>query len=252
MAAEGKVAIVTGAGRPWGLGRATALGLARKGMDVVVAEVRDDWGEEAAEAVERETGRGALYVRTDISDRDSVEAMVGQSLERFGRIDALCNVAGITARVRLEELDEATYDRVMNVNLKAIFVTSRAVLPTMKAQGAGHIVNVSSGGALQPLKGLGVYSASKAGVIALSKIMAWEWAPYGVVVIVVAPGMMGNAMGSDEGPGAHERELGARAQPFKVLMTPDDVAEVMVYAATSEGHALTGQTLHANGGGYMV
>jgi NAD(P)-dependent dehydrogenase (short-subunit alcohol dehydrogenase family) len=250
--AEGKVGIVTGAGRPWGLGRATALGLARKGMDIVLAEVRDDWGEEAVENIQRETGRSALYVRTDISDRDSVDVMVGQAVKRFGRIDALCNVAGITARVRLEEMDEETYDRVMNVNLKGIFVTCKAVLPTMKAQGSGRIVNVSSGGALQPLKGLGAYSAAKAGVIALSKIMAWEWAPYGVVVMVVAPGRLGNAMGSDEGPGVQERELGVGAQPFKVLMTPADVAEVMVYAATSEGHAMTGQTLHANGGGYMV
>ena len=252
MNEQSKVAIVTGAARPWGLGRSTAMGLARKGMDIVVADVRDDWGQEAVNAIAAETGRRAIYVRTDVSQRDSVAAMVKRATDEFGRIDVLVNTAAIMVRQRLEEMTDETFDRIIAVNLKGTYLTCQAVVPAMREQRSGRIINVASGGALQPLKGTAAYSATKAGVIIFSKIIAWELGRYGIVVLTVAPGNMVTQMGADEGPPEEDFTTEFRHSPFMRRQHPDEVAEVIVYAATSTSPALAGQTLHANNGVYMV
>ena len=252
MPADNKVAIVTGAARPWGLGRATAMGLARHGFDIVVADVRDHWGAEAEQTIAKETGRRALYVPTDVSKLDSVEALVAKTDEEFGRIDVLCNVAAIMAMERVEEMREETIDRILAVNLKGVMLTCQAVVKIMRRRTSGRIVNLATGGALQPLKGLGAYSASKAGVIIFTKILAWELARYGIVALTVAPGRIVTAMGQDEGPTEEAFTQEVRASPFLRALRPEEVAEVVVYAATAESPALAGQTLHANGGIYMV
>ena len=252
MNEQSKVAIVIGAARPWGLGRSTAMGLANKGMDIVVADVRDDWGKEAVDAIAAETGRRAVYVHTDIAQRDSVEAMVKRATDEFGRIDVLVNSAAIVRNERLENMTDETFDQVMNINLRGTYLTCQAVVPTMRKQMSGRIVNVASGSAVQPLKGLGIYSASKAGVIAFSKVIAWELARYGIVVLTVAPGNMVTQMGADEGPAEEDFTGEFRASPFLRRLHPDEVAEVVVYGATSESPVLAGQLLHANIGTYMV
>lgn len=252
MPSQNKVAIVTGAARPWGLGRSTALGLARMGLDVVVADIRDDWGRDAEQAIQRETGRRALYVKTDVSQRRSVEAMVDRVAKELGRIDALCNVAAVVANERVEQMKDETFDHVMNINLRGTCLTCQAVIPLMRQQMGGRIVNVSSGASVQPLKGLAAYAASKAGVNMFSKVLAWEVARYGIVVTVVAPGRMVTQMGGDTGPAQEEYSQEVRGFPFLRALHPDEVAGVIVYAATNPSHVLTGQTLHANGGAYMV
>lgn len=252
MNEHSKVAIVTGAARPWGLGRSVATMLANKGMDIAVVDIRDDWGEEAAKSITAETGRRAVYVHTDIAQRASVEAMAKRVADEFGRIDVLVNSAAIVRNERLESMTEETFDQVININLRGTYLTCQAVVPTMRQQGSGRIVNVASGSAVQPLKGLGIYSASKAGVVAFSKVIAWELARYGIVVLTVAPGNMVTQMGADEGPTEGDFTDEFRASPFLRRLHPDEVADVIVYGATSASPVLAGQLLHANIGTYMV
>src|SRR5579871_6499111 len=116
MAKSERVAIVTGAARPWGLGRCAATGLAAKGYDVAVVDVRDDWGEEAAAAIRREKETRATYIKTDLRQRTDVEAMVARVLREFGRIDVLANIAAICPSERIEELKEETYEQVFRTN----------------------------------------------------------------------------------------------------------------------------------------
>lgn len=252
MTTARKVAIVTGAARPWGLGRATALMMAQKGYDVAVADIRDDWGAEAVKATKDKGARKAVYVKTDLSKPSSCRAMVDEVVKQFGRVDALCNVAGIVENKRIDDITEAHIDKILGVNLKGVIFTCQAAVQAMRKTGGGTIVNVASGGALQPLKGLSAYSASKAGVIIFSKILAWEVARDNIIVTVVAPGAMLTAMGQEEGPGQDEFERGTRGKPFGRPLNPEEVANVVAYAATIGNPALTGQTLHANGGAYMV
>ena len=252
MASIGPVAIVTGAARPWGLGRAVAMGLAQEGFGLVVADVRDDWGQEAEAAIKKETGQKVLYVPTDVSQRASVHAMMEKTIKEFGRVDVLVNDAGIVVRQRVEEMTDETYDRIMNVNLRGAFLTCQAVVPSMREQGGGRIVNVASGGAFEPLKGLSAYAASKAGMVVFSKVLALETAQYGIVVTTVAPGYMHTGMGGETGPEEEEMKSGGRGQPFGRTLHPQEVAGVVIFAATNPSHILTGQTLHANGGAYMA
>lgn len=252
MSDESKVAIVTGAGRRWGMGYQIALGLAKKGLDIAIADIREDWGKESADAIKAETGRRVIFVRTDVSKRDSVAAMVGAVGKEFERIDALVNDAAIAPRATVDEITDEHYDAVMNINFRGTMLCCQAVLPHMRRLGGGRIVNIASGGALEPLKGIAIYSASKAAVIIFSKILAREVARDNIVVTVVAPGVMHTAMGSESAPTQEEFEMRGKHQPFKRPLYPAEVAEVVVYAATNPSHVLTGQTLHANGGGYMV
>ena len=195
-----QVAIVTGAARPWGMGRATALGLARKGFDIVVADIREDWGGEAVEAIQAETGRRSVFISTDVSKKASAEALMRQTEASLGRIDVLANVAGVMVRERVEAITEEGADRIIAINLRGLMLMCQAVIPAMKRVGGGRIVNVSSGGAFQPLKGTAVYSATKAGVIAFTKVLAWEVAPHNIVATTVAPGVVGTNMGGEDGP----------------------------------------------------
>jgi 3-oxoacyl-[acyl-carrier protein] reductase len=252
MSDENKVAIVTGAGRRWGMGYQIALGLAKEGRDIAVADIREDWGKESADAISRETGRRVIFVKTDVSSRASVAAMVAAVAKEYGRIDALVNDAAISPRATVDEITDEHFDAVMNINFRGTMLCCQAVLPHMRKQGGGRIVNIASGGALEPLKGIAIYSASKAAVIIFSKILAREVARDNIVVTVVAPGVMHTAMGSESAPTQEEFEMRGKHQPFKRPLYPAEVAEVVVYAATNSSHVLTGQTLHANGGGYMV
>ena len=249
---EQRVGIVTGGGRRWGMGWQIALGLANKGLDLAIADIREDWGKEAAESIKAETGRRVIFVQTDVSKRDSVQAMAAKVIAEFGRVDVLVNDAAIDPGQPAEDFTDELFDRIMNVNLRGTALCCQAVIAQMRKQNYGRIVNISSGGAIQPVRGLAIYCASKAGVIAYSKVLAREVARDGIVVTVVAPGVMHTKMGSETGPTEEDFERSGRKQLLKRPLYPSEVAEVVVLAATHPSHVLTGQTLHANGGGYMV
>jgi len=234
------------------MGWQIAMGLANKGLDLAIADIREDWGKEAAESIKAETGRRVIFVKTDVSKRDSVQAMTAKVIAEFGRVDVLVNDAAIDPGQPAEDFTDELFDRIMNVNLRGTALCCQAVIAQMRKQNYGRIVNISSGGAVQPVRGLAIYCASKAGVIAYSKVLAREVARDGIVVTVVAPGVMHTAMGSETAPTQEDFERSGRKQLLKRPLYPSEVAEVVVLAATHPSHVLTGQTLHATGGGYMV
>jgi len=242
------VAIVTGAARPWGLGRCTAMGLADKGLDLAIVDVQDEWGEQAAKAIREEKGRRAIYIKTDLRKRADIESMVARVIREFGRIDVLANVAAICPSERIEDMKEETYEQVFRTNFLGTAMCCQAVLKQMRSQKGGHIVNTASGGAISPYQGLGLYGASKAAIIQFSKVLAVEEAKNGIVVTIVAPGPMHTAMGRESGPTEEDLKQLSTGMPLGRPVYPEEVAEVIVFAATNSSNALTGQTLHARGG----
>jgi 3-oxoacyl-[acyl-carrier protein] reductase len=250
--ADQKVAIVTGAARPWGIGFAVARGLAQKGLDVAIADLREDWGTESAQKISAETGRRAIFVPTDVTSRASVNAAVARVAQQLGRIDALANVAGIIITEPLEKMTDEAFDKQINVNLRGTALTCQAVIPHMRAAGGGRIVNIASGAAYQPLLGQTIYSATKAGVVALSRVLARELTRDKIVVTVIAPGATATAMGKEGAPEPQDLQRMIPHMPWGRVLEPGEIADVVIYALTNPCHILTGQVLHCYGGAYMV
>ncbi len=146
---EQKVGIVTGAARPWGMGYQIAMGLAHKGLDIAVVDVREDWGAQAVADFKRETGRRAIFVKTDITRRSDVDAMAERVAAELGRIDALVNNAGIVLNEMVEGMTDEGIDSQINVNLKGTALCCQAVIPYMRKAGGGRVVNIASGGAFE-------------------------------------------------------------------------------------------------------
>ena len=245
----GKAAFVTGAQQ--GIGRAVALALARAGADVAVNYLDDAI---AAGHVAREIealGRRAVLVQGDVSVPGQVEAMTATVVKALGGLDVLVNNAGVFPRVPFLEMKESDWDFVLDVNLKGSFFCAQAAARLMVQRGRpGAIVNIAS----QAVRGavLGVhYSASKGGVVAMTRAMALELAPHGIRVNAVAPGLTDTAQpryGHDEDALAAM----ARAVPLGRMARPEDIADVIVFLAGDDARFITGETIHANGGSYMA
>jgi NAD(P)-dependent dehydrogenase (short-subunit alcohol dehydrogenase family) len=259
VANDRKVAIVTGAARPWGLGRAVAVALIERGYDIAIADLRPDWGAEAVTELSRD-GASALFVETDISSREQVFAMVAAVEERFGRIDALVNCAAISVPASTEEFDDAIFHRVIDINLLGSMLCTQAVIPAMKGRHYGRVVNIASTAPYLPqlsneLKS-SVYSASKAAVVGWTKAAAVELAAYGIVVNVVAVGGISTAMGSESGPDqkadAHQFTVIHHGMlPWGRILELREAADTIAYVADAPNHALLGATIHASGGRVM-
>lgn len=187
MKLEGKIAIVTGASR--GIGWEIALGFADEGADLVVCARDGARLERLVGEIERR-GRRALAVKADVAVVPDVERLVEQTLAGFGRVDVLCNNAGVLHRGRVDELDPAQWDEMVAVNLRGPFLCSRAVLPYMKRQDYGRIVDMSSGSAINCTPGFSAYSASKAALNALSRTLANEVAGFNILVNAMSPGFL--------------------------------------------------------------
>ena len=242
-----RIAIVTGAGQ--GIGRALALGLAREGAKVVVAEIN----EKNAIAVKREIDAGggtAVALRTDVSDEPSVQAMVGDSLREFGSIDILINNAGIFPVSSVEEMREEDWDRVIGTNLIGAFLCSKAVAGIFLQQGSGRVISITSGRAFQGAKNAAHYASSKAGIIGFSKSLAFELAPRQITVNVICPGITDTAQ-----PRWHQSEEQIYAQAQKIPLgrigQPEDLVGAAVFLASDAAAFITGQTVIVNGGSIM-
>jgi NAD(P)-dependent dehydrogenase (short-subunit alcohol dehydrogenase family) len=257
--ADSKVAIVTGAARPWGLGREIAMQLADKGFDVAIADVREEWGAEAAETIVKQTGRHTLYIRTDVSKRAEVTAMVDRVVAELGRVDVLVNDAAIGINKAFEDFTDEDFHRVIGVNLLGAMLCAQAVVKPMKNQRYGRIVNIASSAPFMPPPAkfpVSLYNASKGGVIAFTKSAALELARYNIVVSVVAVGGMATGMGLNRAPKPEELEYSVKnvyqdSLPFGRLIEPREMAEVVVDVATARSHVFCGQVIHANGGRIM-
>lgn len=237
----GKVAIVTGAAR--GIGKAIAKSLADRGAAVAVVDINAEGVLQSAE----EIGENAFAVACDVSHWNSVEAMVETVIAQLGQIDILVNNAGICERVSIENLTEEQWDRTLSVNLKGTFLVCKAVVPYMKERNSGRIINISSvsgkiGGLMVGLH----YTASKGGVLALTKGLARELAPYGVTVNSVCPAMVDTEMGQMFKEDEKENYL--RGVPLKRLAYAEDIAGAVIYLASDTASYVTGEVLDVNGG----
>ena len=244
---SGRVALVTGASR--GIGRAVALRLARCGAKVAISDRRT-----AAEAEEvareiRSHGGECLVVQADVSLAADVERMVKETDQAFGRIDILVNNAGVSRDTLILRMSEEDWDEVMATNLRGAFLCTRAVLRTMMRQRWGRIINISSVSGLAGNAGQANYSASKGGVIALTKTCAREFASRGVLVNAIAPGFIRTRM-TDAIPEEARQKL-VEAILLGRMGEPEDIARAALFLAGVDSSYITGQVLGVNGGMYM-
>jgi 3-oxoacyl-[acyl-carrier protein] reductase len=245
---DGRIAVVTGAAS--GIGKGIATAFAREGADVVVADlVAEDAAGEVLDAV-RAAGREVLFVRTDVSDEASVRAMADAALARFGRVDVLVNNAGIFTESLLAEMPVADWDRVVNTNLRGTFLCTRFLIGQMLEREHGVIINIAS--QLGQIGGASVahYSASKAGVIGLTKALAREVSTRGVRVNAIAPGPILTPLmdaETEEWRSAKLAEL-----PIGRFGEVSEVTPTAVLLASADGSYYVGQTLSPNGGDAMV
>ena len=245
MEVRGKCALVTGGGR--GIGRAVCLELARGGASVAVNYAGSE--EAARETVERCLELGApdaFAIQADVAEEQAVAAMLAAVEERLGRIDILVNNAGITRDGLMLRMKDADWDAVLDTNLKGAFHCMRGVYQGMMRRRYGRIINISSVVGLRGNAGQANYSASKAGLIGMSKSMAKELASRGVTVNVVAPGFITTDMTAALPQAAQEALLATI--PMKRLGAPEDVARVVAFFAGEESAYLTGQVLCVDGG----
>ena len=254
MELEGQVAIVTGAGR--GIGRATALELAQMGADIVVAELEGSSAERTAAEV-KSIGRRASVVRTDVTSLADLKRMAERTRAEFGRIDILINNAGIYRAASSLDITEEHWDAIMNVNAKAVFFASQAVLPTMIAQKRGSIVSLASMAGKVGSRSNLPYNASKAAVISITKSLALAHAGNGIRVNCVCPGFvetdMWVAVAREQGtlmglsPEDFTKQRAAQV-PIGRMERPEDVAHVIGFLASERAAYMTGQAINVTGG----
>lgn len=246
MRLKDKVAIVTGAAS--GFGAEIARLYAREGARVVIA----DLNEEGARAVASEIGSVALAMRCDVSQRADIRAIIEATLDNFGGIDIVVNNAGYTHKNQpLLDVDEASFDRCFDVNVKSIYHMVMEVVPLMRKQKHGNIINVASTAGIRPRPGLSWYNSSKGAAILLSKSLAVELAPDNIRVNAICPvmgetGMLGDFMGVPDTP--ENRARFVATIPLGRLSVPRDIANVALFLASEEANFLTGLELPVDGG----
>ena len=249
MGQNEKSAIVTGGGR--GIGRAISLALARAGCRVAILDILA----ENAQAVKQEIeslGGEALVLRVDLTKSQEVQAAAGEVLARFGQLDILVNNAGWDKLEPFLDSEEKTWERVIDINFKAILYTCKAVLPHMVSRGSGKVINIGSDAGRVGSTGEAVYAGTKGAVIAFSKAIAREMARYQITVNVVCPGLTETPL-LQEVRATSERankvvDAVTRAIPLGRVGAPEDIAKAVAFLASPEADYITGQTLSVSGG----
>ncbi|HRT39771.1 MAG TPA: SDR family oxidoreductase [Candidatus Woesebacteria bacterium] len=245
MRLENKIAIVTGAGS--GIGREIALAFAREGAKLIIADLSVEGGQ-ATEAQIKQAGGEALFVKTDVSQATEIEQMVKTCLDQFSRVDILVNNAGIYRTFNLHEMTEAEWDQTINVNLKSVFLGSRAVLPQMLKQGQGKIINTASIAGLVGFAQSGAYCATKGGIIALTREMALDYAPQKINVNCICPGVIKTAMTKEMTTDPNSKQFVESSTPYPRLGEPADIAAAAVYLASDKADFVNGAVLVVDGG----
>jgi NAD(P)-dependent dehydrogenase (short-subunit alcohol dehydrogenase family) len=250
MSGSDKIVIVTGGGG--GIGEAVASRFASGGATVIVVDRTGSKAERVAETIRSAGGRAAAMA-ADVSSEADVRRIVGDTLETYGRIDVLVNNAAICPQVRLTDLSLAQWNEVMTNNLTSVFLFCREVIPSMVSNGGGAIVNVSSVHALATLEGYSAYAASKAGIVALTRAVALDYAKQNIRVNAVLPGavrtpMLEGSVKQLDTPREEMMREWNEAQPIGRVGQPDEIASVVLFAASPDNSFMTGATLVADGG----
>ncbi len=248
MRLHGQASIVTGGAQ--GIGLAIAARLAAEGSALLIADLNAEGAERAARSLSA-SGATALAIGADVTSGEGRARIVSAALERHGRIDVLVNNAGILPRVPLMEVTPEVWHRTMQVNLDAAFFCSQAVLPAMREQGRGRIINISSmsartGGQASPPH----YATSKTGLVGMTRALARVVGAWGVTVNAVAPGMIDTEMLAALTP--EQRQWWLEQIPLARLGTPEDVAAAVAFLASDDAAYITGTTLDVNGGYFMI
>jgi 3-oxoacyl-[acyl-carrier protein] reductase len=245
---SGYVAIVTGAAR--GIGAATAALLAEQGARVAVSDIDAPLAQQVAASI-ISAGGEAHDFPCDVAQPAQVEALVAAVVARWGRLDILVNNAGICPRIPVEEMTEEWFDRLININLKSVFFLTRAAAEAMKVNHFGRVVNVSStGGRIGGVHNATVYSATKGGVLAMTKSMARHYAPHNILINAVAPGAVDTRM--FEGIAPDSVAAYVDTVPLRRLAAPEEIAQGILPLCGPQMTWVTGATLDINGGAVMV
>jgi len=247
MTEQAKIALVTGASR--GIGRAIAVGMAKRGFDVAINDIerQKDALEEVAAEIEA-AGRRVLSVYADGSRKADVEAMVLKTIDTFGRIDAVVNNAGILIASDVEHLKEEHWDSVLDVNAKGTFLVVQAILPHMKKQKYGRIVNIASIGGKHGAPEQAHYSASKAAVMGFTRVLAQEVGTFGITANCVCPGIILTDMGRVNLEDVAIREAWQEKTAMRRIGDPEDVVGPVAFLASDDAAFVTGQSLNVDGG----
>lgn len=246
---QNRTAIITGGAQ--GIGAAYARGFATEGANVVIADVApaDALIEEISES-----GGSAIYAKTDVTDEGACKEMAAKSVDAFGRIDVLVNNAALWVHVGhkpIMEISKAEWDKVLNVNINGLFLCTQAVVPQMRSQGYGKIINISSGRALKGHSNLLHYDTSKGAVISFTRSLARELGDDGIRANTIAPGgiMTENVIAQDNVRGLIARGTATRA--IQREQVPEDVVGACIFLASGESDFITGQVLTVDGGSAM-
>ncbi len=251
---KGKVAIVTGGGR--GIGAEIAIALAKEGVNVVIAEMISDSAEEVAGKI-RNLGVRSLVVKTDVSKKADADNLAGRTMQEFGRIDILVNNAGVIIDAPFLETQEQDWDRLFSVNVKGVYLVTKAVVPHMISARSGKIINIASRGGKEGQALLACYSATKFAVVGLTQAMAKEFAEFNINVNDICPGLLWTEM--------MKQRMNARSQkqglppeeiyqklvdgiPLKRAQTTEDIAKAVIFLCSDMAVNITGESLNVTGG----
>ena len=246
---QGKVGIVTGGGR--GIGRGIAERLAKAGAEIIIADIDISKAKKTAEKLAKK-GKNSLAIQADISRERAINFLIRKSLEKFGKVDILINNAGIMYRTRLQDISLEEWESTLKVNLTGPFLLIKAVLPIMKKNGSGRIVNISSsaGRSVSTLGGAH-YTTSKAGLLGLTRAAAKELASHGITVNAVCPGLIDTPMVRKTTKKA-ELESFINSFPIQRLGLPEEIGDLVVFLCSERASYITGASIDINGGSLMI
>jgi 3-oxoacyl-[acyl-carrier protein] reductase len=248
MKLKNKVAVITGGAQ--GIGRAIALGMAREGAKVIVADLQAEKANSVADELKM-LGSEALGVGVNVADQSSVKQLAETTFDGFGRIDILINDAGIYLKSSVVDMSESDWDRTLDINLGGNFLCCRAFVPAMRAQKSGRIISIASGIGHYGMKQFSHYAASKAAIIGFVKSLARELGPDGITVNAICPGSANTAM-----PRGHrtEEEVMQRlhSTPLPHVLEPEDIAGPVLFLTSDAAAYITGQSYNINCGTYML
>ncbi len=256
MLLENRVAVITGSAS--GMGKATALRFAREGCDIVVADLQFDKATGVVKEVQA-IGRKAIAIKADISKSKEIKSMIEESIQTFGKIDILVNNAGAAGGGNLESSDEEEWDYVLALNLKGAFIACKAAVPCMKKQRYGKIIMLSSMGAVRPSVSVLAYHSAKAGIIGLTRNLAFELAPFNIYVNCIVPGPIETPFWDPLSKGMSPEQkksffaaLAKKEVPLGRMGTAEDIAGPALFFASELSSYVTGQVLCVAGGQPML